>query len=217
MAARNALRRRLSLADRRAAILRSALEVFAERGFHEASLEDVAARDGISKALIYEHFASKRDLQRDLLETYVHEGLERVTDAAAAAETAEERLHAGIDAFLAFVEERPDAWRMVALNVGDPDAAEATRRLQEEVVRMIGLLLAVHTPASRRGEPDLERTIEMLAELLYGAMYTFASWWVDHLDIPRERAVATIMDFAWTGLERVSAGERWRTATIHPS
>lgn len=211
MATRNATpRRRLSLADRRAAILRSALEVFAERGFHEASLDDVAARDGISKALIYEHFASKRDLQRELLDTYVHEGLERVTHAAAAASTAEERLHAGLEAFLAFVEERPDAWRMVTRNVADPDAADAMRRLSDEVVRMIGLLLAVHTPASRRDEPDLEHTIEMLAELLYGSMFTFASWWVDHPQITRQRAVETIMDFAWTGLERVSAGERWR-------
>jgi AcrR family transcriptional regulator len=211
VAVRNAAPRpRLSLKDRRAAILRSALEVFAERGFHEASLDDVAARDGISKALIYEHFKSKRDLQRELLDTYVHEGLERVTLAAAAASTAEQRLRDGLEAFLAFVKERPDAWRMVTRNVADPDAAEATRRLQEEVVRMISLLLAVHTPASRRDEPDLEHTIEMLAELLYGAMFTFASWWVDHPQIGRDRALETLMDFAWTGLERVSEGERWR-------
>jgi AcrR family transcriptional regulator len=202
-------RRRLSLADRRAAILRAALEVFAERGFHEASLDDVASRGGISKALIYEHFASKRELQRELLDTYVHEGLERVTDAAADADNSPgARLRAGAEAFLAFVEERPDAWRMVTLNVADPDAADAMRRLQDEAVRTIGLLLAVHTPPSRRDEPDLEHTIEMLAELLFGAISTFAAWWIEHPEISRERAVQTIMDFAWTGLERVSAGER---------
>src|SRR5438876_2362662 len=132
----------MAAADRREAILAAALDVFAERGFHEASLDDVAARDGISKALIYEHFSSKRELQRELLEIYVHEGMERATDAAAAAQSAEERLRAGIEAFLAFVEERPDAWRMLTLNIADPDVAEATRRLQDEVVRMIGLLLA---------------------------------------------------------------------------
>jgi AcrR family transcriptional regulator len=203
-------RRRLSLADRRAAILRAALEVFAERGFHEASLDDVAARGGISKALIYEHFASKRELQRELLDTYVHEGLERVNDAAADADNSPgARLRAGAEAFLAFVEERPDAWRMVTLNVADPDAADAVRRLQDEAVRTIGLLLAVHTPPSRSGEPDLERTIEMHAELLFGAISTFAAWWIEHPEIPRERAVQTIMDFSWIGLERVSAGERW--------
>jgi AcrR family transcriptional regulator len=203
-------RQRLSLADRRTAILGAALEVFAARGFHEASLDDVAARGGISKALIYEHFASKRELQRELLETYVHEGLERVTDAAAAGATAEQRLRAGIEAFLAFVEERPDAWRMVTLNLSDPDTAEATRRLQDEAIRMIGLLLAVHTPPSRKNEPDLEHTIEMHAELLFGAISTFAAWWIDHPEVSRARAVETIMDFAWTGLERISAGERWR-------
>ena len=74
---------RLSAADRRAAILDDALEVFSERGFNEASLDDVAARGGISKALIYEHFTSKRELQIALLDTFVHELIERVVGAIA--------------------------------------------------------------------------------------------------------------------------------------
>ena len=67
-----ATKRRLSASDRRAAILEDALEIFSTRGFNEASIDDVAARGGISKALIYEHFASKRELQLALLDTFVH-------------------------------------------------------------------------------------------------------------------------------------------------
>src|SRR5881396_2334103 len=93
-------------ADRREAILAAALDVFSERGFHEASLEDVAARDGVSKALIYEHFASKRELQRALMETYVHELMGRLTAAITPVEAGEERLRVGVDAVLGFVEER---------------------------------------------------------------------------------------------------------------
>jgi AcrR family transcriptional regulator len=52
-------RKRLTAGERRAAIQSSALEVFAERGYHTSSIDDIARTAGISKALIYEHFASK--------------------------------------------------------------------------------------------------------------------------------------------------------------
>ena len=68
----------MSAADRRAAILDAALDAFSEGGYHETSLDTVAERAGISKALIYEHFPSKHVLHKALLETYVAELMQRV-------------------------------------------------------------------------------------------------------------------------------------------
>ena len=152
-------------ADRRRAILAAALDVFSERGFHEASLEDVAARDGISKALIYEHFRSKEDLQRALMETYVHELLERILASTAGAEPGEDRLRRGVQAFLGFVEERREAWRMLFRNLADPEMVEpgmslfsATRHLEriadhatniaEDVVYLVEGEIVRHRPAA---------------------------------------------------------------------
>lgn len=205
-----AARRRLSAADRRTAILSAALEVFSERGFHEASLEDVASRGGVSKALIYEHFDSKRDLERALLETNVHELLGRVTAAIAAAETEEERLRAGIDAFLGFVEERPVAFRLLFRNVSDPDIAEPFARLRGEVSTTIATLMAATAPAEfRTAEPDFEQATEMMAQQITGAVQSLANWWDDNRSVPRERVLEMAMDFAWLGLGRLGQGERW--------
>ena len=71
-------RRRLPAAERRELILDAAMNAFADTGYHQTSLEEVARRAGVSKALIYDHFSSKQELYRELLETYVHELLERV-------------------------------------------------------------------------------------------------------------------------------------------
>ncbi len=203
-------RRRLSAADRRTAILAAALEVFSERGFHGASLEDVAARDGISKALIYEHFDSKRELELALLETHVHELLGRVTAAITSADSEEERLRAGIDAFLRFVEERPVGWRLLFRNVGDPDIAEGFAQLQGEVSRTIAALMVANAPAEfRTNQPDFEQATEMTAHQLTGAVQSLANWWDDHRDVQRERVLEMAMDFAWLGLERLGRGERW--------
>jgi len=203
-------RRRLSAADRRSAILAAALEVFSERGFTGASLEDVAAHGGVSKALIYEHFASKRELERALLEMHVHELLGRVTAAIASARGEEERLRAGVDAFLAFVEERPVAWRLLFRSVGDPDIAEAFAALQEEVSRTIAALMVANAPRRLRdAEPDLEQATQMMARQLTGAVQSLANWWDDNRAVPRERVLEMAMDFAWVGLERLGQGERW--------
>ena len=80
----------MSAADRREAILdAAALDAFADGGYHETSLDAVAERAGVSKALLYEHFSSKRELHGAMLEMHVHELVERIGGAAAGAEPGE--------------------------------------------------------------------------------------------------------------------------------
>ena len=203
----SATRRRMPAADRREAILAAALDVFARGGYHETSLESVAARAGISKALIYEHFASKRELHRALLDRYVHELLATVLEATGGAEPGAERLRAGADAFLRFVESNRDAWRMVFRNVADPELASWLDRLREEVALAIEAIMTADAPAELVADAPGE--IEMVAHQLSGAVQALATWWDAHREVPRERVLETLMDFAWVGLERLSEGRRW--------
>jgi AcrR family transcriptional regulator len=63
--------------DRRDQILDSALEVFANKGFHEASIADVCARARIARGTLYQYFGDKRDLLSALMDRIVS----RVIDA----------------------------------------------------------------------------------------------------------------------------------------
>ncbi|HKC49666.1 MAG TPA: helix-turn-helix domain-containing protein, partial [Myxococcota bacterium] len=54
--------RRRAPAASRDAILDAALRCFAKRGYHETSVDDIAARARLSKGAIYWHFAGKREL-----------------------------------------------------------------------------------------------------------------------------------------------------------
>ena len=203
-------KRRMSAADRRAVILDAALEAFAAGGYHETSLDAVAARAGISKALIYEHFGSKRELHGALLETYVGELLGAVLEAARAAGPGEERLEAGADAFLRFVERRREAWRLLVRNPGEPDVVNSVGRLQEEAGEAIAALMEADAPAELQHDPKFAGIgIEMLAQQLVGALRALANWWDDHRDVPRDGVLAMFMEFAWLGFGRLSEGERW--------
>ena len=54
--------------EREQLILQAAEQLMIERGYHETSIDDIAARVGISKGTVYLHFASKEDLVIALVE-----------------------------------------------------------------------------------------------------------------------------------------------------
>jgi AcrR family transcriptional regulator len=61
-------RRLLGREARREVILRSAAEAFADRGYAATSMEEVAGAAGITRLIVYRHFASKRELYDAVLE-----------------------------------------------------------------------------------------------------------------------------------------------------
>jgi AcrR family transcriptional regulator len=181
---------------RRAAILAAAEEVFARHGYHGAALEDIAQTAGISKALIYEHFASKRELHTALIDAYVEEIFQRLQASAATGPPGEERLRGGIDAFLSFVEEHREAWRALFRDAADPEVGDVIERVQAQATAVIAALIAADPDAPSEREQD----IEMHAALLSGAVQSLANWWHDHQDVPRAALVDRTMDFCWVGI-----------------
>ena len=73
-----------SPAETRARLLEAAGEVFAERGFGAASLEDIAARAGFTRGAVHWHFESKQQLLLVVLEDRLHRTIERRAATASA-------------------------------------------------------------------------------------------------------------------------------------
>jgi AcrR family transcriptional regulator len=202
-------RKRLSAEERREAILDAALEVFARRGYNGSSIDEIANAAGISKALIYEHFPSKRDLHVSLLERHVQEIFVRLAEAAATSDPGEVRLRAGVDAFLDFVETRRDAFRMLFRDAVEPEVSGIVASVQRQAAAAVAGMMATE-PRAPRGDPERDLiAIEMLGQQLTGAVQSLALWWGDHPEVPREALVESVMNYAWLGLERLRAGERF--------
>ena len=202
-------RRRLTAAERRKELLAAASEVFGRRGYHGASLDEIAAVAGVSKALIYEHFASKRELHAQLLESHAGEIFRRLQINADGGESGEQRLRGGIDAFLSFVEENRDAWRALFRDASDPEVVDAVSRVRAQATGVIAALMAA---TGGQVDPSVTRAqqalfFEMHSQLLAGAVQVLAHWWTDHPEVPRESVVDRAMEFCWVGLDRVSQGE----------
>lgn len=190
---------RMSAADRRAAILDAAMEAFASRGYHGTSIDDIASVAGISKALIYEHFTSKRDLHATLVAQQADELFRRLRANAAPDREAEARLRGAVDAFLGFVEERREAWRALFRDAADPELGDVVEHVQRDATAAIAALMLADPDTSA----DAEQDVEIVAQMLSGAVQALANWWYDHQDVPREALVDRVMAFAWLGLERL--------------
>jgi AcrR family transcriptional regulator len=208
------VRKRLTAEERRAVIVEAALAVFSRRGYHLSSIDDIAREAGISKALIYEHFASKQELYADLLERNAGELFERIAGAVAGVEVeaGASRLATGLDAFFAFVEDRHDAWRILFRDAADPETAAVLDRVVAQITAVVAALIAQDPGVRSRDEDEARREagIHLLAQMLVGSVQSIANWWADHQDVNRERLVEMVMDFTWLGLERLSRGERWQ-------
>jgi AcrR family transcriptional regulator len=204
-------KRRLTGEERRTGILDAALAAFSQSGYHSASIDDIAREAGVSKALIYEHFASKQELYADLIARNARELTQRLAGALVGLEleSSAARLAAGLDAFFAFVEERRDAWRMLFRDAADPETAAVLDRMIEQVTAEVTVLISQDPGAPTLNSGEDQRGLRLLAEMLVGGAQSMANWWADNPETSRASMVEVAMDFAWLGLERLSHGERW--------
>jgi AcrR family transcriptional regulator len=194
--------RRLSAAERRDLILNGGMQVFAEQGYHDASMAEIARAAGITAAVIYDHFSSKQELHEVLLETQTEALIAFVGQSViTASEVPAERMRTGIDAFFSFVESHPFAWRILFRDPpSDPQIAAAWNRLSHRATQAIAIFIGLSAPATLGGPGNRERTLEMYGQLLKMSLNGLAAWWYENRDVPREEIVERVMEFCWTGL-----------------
>jgi AcrR family transcriptional regulator len=94
--------------ESRERILGSAAGVFAAYGFRHATFEEIAARAGVSRTLLYRYFDGKVDLLRAVRDRALGAWAESVAAAAGGSDTARGALEAAIGETLRFARARPD-------------------------------------------------------------------------------------------------------------
>ena len=198
-------RRRLAAPARRAEILRAAVDVFASRGYGSPGMAEIAEEAGVTRAVLYDHFTSKRDLFITALNEQSavflgHVGAHIVGDAPA-----RERMRATVDAVFSFAERHPAAWALLYKNDvhgdRDVDAAwlESRRSRSEAVTQLLADDLAevgVDAGTPRAG---------LIVEMLVGALSAGAGEWRREFPVvPRDDVVDSAMHLLWTGMSRLS-------------
>src|SRR5580704_14040742 len=124
---------RLPAPRRRRQLLDVALDVFASRGYHESSMDDVAEAAGVTKPVLYQHFGSKRDLYLEILRDVGSKLMEAVVQATMTADSPRQQVEAGFGAYFTFVGEHVNAFRLLFASgrQADDDFVAVTERVEE--------------------------------------------------------------------------------------
>lgn len=166
---------------KRQAILDAALDVFSEKGFAEARLEDVAARAGVAKGTVYLYVSSKQELFERLVTTGIGGPIETIAAQVAALDAPAEAKLRALFGFLrreVLETRRRDIVRLLITEAGRfPAIAELYHR--EVLTRGLGMLRAVADRAVARGEfrsDELARFPQLiiapaLVALLWGFLF----------------------------------------------
>ena len=175
--ARSKGRRRLPAPERRALILDAALRAFAANGYDGAAMDSIAEAAGISKAVVYDHVASKRDLYTQLLHATRSE-IEGLVEQALRmpGDDGEERVRAAVDAIYRYVEEHPEASRLLVLELQGANVSAIGLELEEKLSDALSRTLGAATGVFG-GNPDRATQLKILAELLKSAVLGCAGWW----------------------------------------
>jgi AcrR family transcriptional regulator len=106
------LTRKERQAHTRSRLLRSAARVFAHRGLHQASIDDVVADAGYTKGAFYANFSSKEALFLAMLEERFAERAAELERIAATDEAVEEQARRGGENFARYVAADPEWQRL---------------------------------------------------------------------------------------------------------
>ena len=188
---------RLPAAERRRQLLDEALEVFASRGFHATSMSDVAEAAGVTKPVLYQHFASKRELYLELLDDVGGQLQSSILEATASAEGPRQQVEAGFAAYFRHVSTHRSAFTLLFGSGArlDGEFTEAVERVEVAIAAAVAALIDADID-------DLHRRI--LAFGVIGlAESTSRHWIAEDLDLDPDLLARQVGALAWAGLRGV--------------
>jgi AcrR family transcriptional regulator len=193
---------------RRRHLLELATELFSERGFEAASMDELAQRAGVSKPVIYDQFGSKEGLVVAVVDAMGVELNEAIGAAIDGRTDPEDLLRTGSLAFFRFVGERRATFSMAfgAVRTLDSSSIPLVAKVAEIRARQDALVAAAiaATAETLGGDPDpLE--ISAITRGLNGIYEGLVEWWDEHPDVPASRLADWVVALVLPGLRAMSA------------
>ncbi|MFE2615488.1 TetR/AcrR family transcriptional regulator [Micromonospora chalcea] len=205
--------KRLPRAVREQQMLDAAVKVFSRRGFHAASMDEIADDAGISKPMVYAYLGTKEELFVACLHRESTRMMEAIAGAAAPDLPADERLWRGLRAFFGFVGAHRDGWAVLYRQArgSQPFAVELAAMRGRLVEVVAGMLDHALRAAGREvGATDLE----VVAYALVGASESLADWLADHPEADAGKTATRMMNVAWLGADQLLRGVTWHPGTV---
>jgi AcrR family transcriptional regulator len=194
--------KRLPRAVREQQMLDAAVQMFSVNGYHETSMDTIAAEAQISKPMLYLYYGSKEDLFGACLDRELSRFIDTVRADIDFTLGPKDLLRNTIVSFLRYIDANRAAWIVMYTQATSSQTfAQTVREGREQIIELVAGLVRA---GSRTPRPDAEH--EMTAVALVGAGEAMANR-VSTGDIGVDEAAHLTIDLFWHGL-RGTPGDR---------
>jgi AcrR family transcriptional regulator len=200
-------------------VLDAARAIFAEGGFSDASMNAIAERAGVSKAVLYDCYpGGKQEIYFAMLDQGEKIFLDHMTEVLDHTNRLplEDALREGLSAFLNYAEVNPLGFRIAFGEPGtsDPEIARRSTQIREFMVRKMGertrqILLDAGLP--------IPPIVDVYNRVIVAIAEELAHWALREPELPRAQAVEAVVQWLMKGFERIVPGDSWRKAVDEPT
>lgn len=161
--------------SRRRRIREAAVTVFADKGYHDARVNDIAREAGVAHGLVYHYFAGKEQLLQDVFRrTWLHieQGLLTIERGGG---TASEQLADVVRLLLGSYRMSPDLVRVVVLEV---TRSGHLRAQVEEIAQAFAIIERIIAAGQASGELRADIPARLVSFVFWGAIDEVLTGWV---------------------------------------
>jgi AcrR family transcriptional regulator len=188
--------KRLPRAVREQQMLDAAVEMFSVNGYHDTSMDAIAAKAEISKPMLYLYYGSKEELFGACLDRELARFIDAVREDINLDQSPRDLLHNTIVAFMRYIDSNRASWIVMYAQATNSQAFAHTVREGRE--RIIALVVRVLQAGTRNPEPDTD--FEMIAVALVGAGEAIATR-LSTGDTDVDGAADVMINLFWRGLK----------------
>jgi AcrR family transcriptional regulator len=186
---------RMTGRERREQLLSVARALFAEKGFEATSIEEIAARAGVSKPVVYEHFGGKEGLYAVLVDREMSALLDRLTHSISEGHPRRLLEQAAL-VLLTYIEEETDGFRILSRDSPPGTTGTTFSSLLNDIASQVEHILG--REFKMRGIDT--KLAPMYAQMLVGMVALTGQWWLEVRKPKREEVAAHLVNLVWNGL-----------------
>ena len=179
-------------------MLDAAVQMFSVNGYHDTSMDAIAAKAEISKPMLYLYYGSKEELFGACLDREMTRFVDGVREEIDLEQGPKDLLRNAIVAFLRYIDANRASWVVMYGQATNSQAfAHTVREGREQMIAMVSRILESGT---KKPEPDTD--FEMIAVALVGAGEAIATR-LSTGDTDVDEAGALMINLFWRGLKGV--------------
>jgi AcrR family transcriptional regulator len=190
--------------ERRAQLLDIGRRLFAERGLDGTSIEEIAARAGVSKPVVYEHFGGKEGLYAVVVDREVERFLTMATALLDGGEDNMAKFEIAAVELLKYIQENSDGFRILVRDSNPTSGSGTFASLMSDIASQVEHILG-DVLKTRGYDPKLA---PVYAQMLVGMVASAGQWWLDERKPKLEEMAAHLVNLAWNGLSQLDPKPR---------